>query len=153
MAVVTKYSSARRDPSVGKTPKAYIARAELLNSAGIAAIANGDSANSVIYFGTVPSSARLSAISAIRCTAVTGAAMNLGFDVTGKGAVLAAAQSLATAGSFSATSVLTAADLNKRVWELCGYTADPGSEIDVIGTLTAGATAAGTVAVDLFWGA
>lgn len=149
MAVVTKYSQAARDPSAGKTPKAYHTRASVRAMVGSIAVANGDSIASKFYIGKIASNARLLPSSTLRYTAITSGATNLGFDITDKGAVLVSAQSIASAGSSSAVAAVAVADLVKPLWQLAGYTQDPGTELDIVATLTAAAAAAGTLVVDL----
>lgn len=149
MAIVTKYSSALRDPSVGKAPKALVANAVRRGVFGSVAVANGDSIGSKFYFGKVPSSARIEATSMLRYTAITSGAMNVGFDISGKEAALVSAQSIASAGSTSLTAAVALADLGKPAWQIAGYTSDPCTALVIVGTLSAAAAAAGTVVADI----
>lgn len=149
MPVVTKYSNAARDPATAKTPKGMDTEGTVKSLFAQLAVANGDSANSVFYFGKLPSNARILPDSHLHTTAITGAAINIGFAVNALPAALSAAQSLAAAGSFALIPAVTVANQVKKVWQLAGYTSDPGTMIDIIGTLTAGATAAGTFNINL----
>lgn len=166
MAVVTVKSTAITNadakPKQFSTPN--IARGKLHQSIGVAAVANGDSIASQYRLCRVLSGDRLGTL-ALFCTAITGASANIGLyetndngggpvvtaTVTGtqSAAILAAAQSLATAlnGVNITYSVTTLANMEKKVWELLGFTTDPGRSFDLVVTLTAAATAAGTVGV------
>lgn len=164
MAVVTVKSTAITNADA--KPKAFstpnIARGKLHQSIGVAAVANGDSIASQYRLARVLSGDRLATLS-LFCSAITSAAANIGLmetndnggsyvvtaTVTGtqSAAIFAAAQSLASAlnGQNITYSVTTLANMEKRVWELLGFTSDPGRSFDLTVTLTAAATAAGTV--------
>lgn len=160
MAVVnvksTAVTNADATPKVLSTPN--IARGKLHQSIGVAAVANGDSIASTYRLCRVLSGDRISTLS-LFCTAITAAAANIGLyetldngglvanGVAGNAAIFAAAQSLAAAlnGVVVTYSVTTLANMEKRVWELLGLSADPRKSYDLVLTLTAAATAAGTV--------
>lgn len=163
MAVVTVKSTALTNadatPQVLNTP--IIQRGRRNTSVGFAAVANGDSIASQYRLLRVRSSDRLASMT-LFCTAITSAAANLGlYETTANGgaaavtptygsgaaACFAAAQTLASAlNALNVTySVTTLAQMEKRVWELLGFTSDPGKDFDLVLTLTAAATAAGTV--------
>lgn len=166
MAVVnvksTAITNADAKPKVFSTPN--IARGKLHQSVGVAAVANGDSIGSTYRLCRILSGDRLATL-AIFCSAITSAAANVGlyetldnggapvvspsFTGTQAAAMLAAAQSLAAAlnGVNITYSVTTLANMEKKVWELLGFTSDPGRSFDLVLTLTAAATAAGTVGV------
>jgi hypothetical protein len=91
------------------------------------------------------------------CDAITSAAGDLGLYRTASdgGAVVsqtlfASAQSIASAITLG-TNVRfeqdDVANVEKRVWELLGLSADPNLEYDVTLTLTAAATAGGTISL------
>ncbi len=61
---------------------------------------------------------------------------------------LLAAKTLAVAGS-SALTGIDIANLPKPLWQLAGYTEDPGGDLTIIGTLNQAAGAAGTVTLSL----
>jgi len=164
MAVVnvksTAITNADAKPKVFSFPN--VARGKLHQSRGICAVANGDSIGSTYRFARVLSGDLVSSL-ALYCTAITAAAANIGlyetldngalpvvspnFTGTAAAAMFAAAQSLATAlnGVNITYSVTTLANSEKRVWELLGFTSDPGKSYDLVATLTAAATAAGTI--------
>ena len=150
MAVVTKYSSAMPDPTTYPAqPKSVNVEGRVKSLFGSVAVANGDSIASQFFVGKIPSHARILPSSAVHCTAVTGAAINFGFDISGKAAVLLAAQTIATAAKLPATAAVAVADQSKFAWELAGYAQDPGTQLTLVAALTAAATAAGTVVFDI----
>jgi hypothetical protein len=164
MAVVniksTAVTNAEKVPKTLSTPN--ISRGKLHQSVGVVAVGAADSIASAYRLCRVLSGDRIATL-ALFCTAITSAAANIGLyetldngglppitpTLTGTQAasVLAAAQSLATAlnGVNITYSVTTLANMEKRVWELLGLTADPGKSYDLVLTLTAAATAAGTL--------
>jgi hypothetical protein len=91
------------------------------------------------------------------CDAITGAAGDLGlYRTPGDGgalvsaALFASAQSVATAITLGTNIRFEQDDIanaEKRIWELLGLAADPNLEYDVALTLTAAATAGGTLAL------
>lgn len=164
MAVVNKSSAAltARDATPSQTNSTQastkVATGRVKESLGVVAVANGDSATSVLRFFSVLSSWRVSEL-LLSCTAITSAAADIGlYDLptVNAGAVVdadlfASAQSLAAA--LDRTSVLresatvTVAKLEQPIWQLLGLSADPGKWYDVAATLTADATAAGDAAL------
>lgn len=162
MAVVNTKSNAvtigdSRPPTANQevSPKYHGGR--LKESVGFVAAGSADSIGSTYRLARVHSSVRVSAV-LLSCTAVTGAAADIGICETadnGGAAVdadlFASAQTLASA--LTGTDVTHEAgtigpdDIEKPLWQLLGLTSDPGKLYDVTATLTAAATAAGTVAV------
>lgn len=94
-------------------------------------------------------------------TAITSAAGDIGlYRTTADGGAVVdadfftAAASLATASAGTNViggNVLAPANREKRLWEALGLAADPVTYYDVAVTLTAAATAAGTVGIQLSW--
>lgn len=123
-------------------------------SVGVVEVANGDSIGSTLRFVRVHSSWRPSSIR-LFCDAVTSAAADLGlYDINsaGGGAIdvdcFATAQSLATAITTGTEVMYEALNIDqseKMYWEIAGLTSDPSKHMDIVFTLTAAATAAGTV--------
>jgi hypothetical protein len=124
--------------------------------AGTVEAVNGDSIGSTYRFFRVGSWMRPVSLT-LFCDALTGGAADLGLyrAAADGGAVVdadifATAQSVASANAtgiqvrFEADDV---ANVEKRIWELLGLTADPNLEYDVALTLTAGVTASGTLAL------
>lgn len=164
MAVVNKLSAAlaQRDgiPSQLNSNSAptKLATGRVKESIGVIAVANADSAASVLRFFTIHSSWRVSSV-VLACTAITGAAADIGlYDLPTRnaGAVVDAdffgsAVDLATAQEVTnvlrESGLITVDKLEWPVWRLLGLAADPGVYYDVAATLTAAATAAGSVAL------
>lgn len=167
MAVVTTKSTALTNadatPQIQNTP--LIHRGRRNTSVGFVAVGAADSIASQYRLTRVRSSDRIASI-ALFCSAITSAAANIGlYETTANGgaaavtptygsgaaACFAAAQSLASAlnGVNVTYSVTTLAQMEKRVWELLGFTSDPGKDFDLVLTLSAAATAAGTLGVHL----
>ena len=124
--------------------------------AGTVEAVNGDSIGSTYRFFRVGSWMRPVSLT-LFCDALTGGAADLGLyrAAADGGAVVsqslfASAQSIASANvagiqaRFEADDV---ANVEKRIWELLGLTADPNLEYDVALTLTAGISASGTLAL------
>lgn len=120
-------------------------------------LANGDSIASTYRLVRLPSNARVISIGLL-CDAITSGAADFGLYQTAAngGAVVdvdcyATAQSIASAITtvrnniaFEARNIDAAAN---RVWQDGGLTADTQREYDLVMTLTAATTAAGTVTV------
>jgi hypothetical protein len=124
--------------------------------AGTVEAVNGDSIGSTYRFFRVGSWMRPVTLT-LYCDALTGGAADLGlYRAAADGGALvdadlfASAQSIASANAtgiqarFEADDV---ANVEKRIWELLGLTADPNLEYDVALTLTAGISASGTIAL------
>lgn len=156
MAVVALKSTAVTNSDAHTSNTSYIANGHNRNSVGMIAVANGDSIASTYRLVRIPSGARMSAVR-LACTAITSAAGDIGLYQTADngGAVVdadffVAAQSIAsalTATDVIGGNVLTPANREKRVWEAIGLTADPQRDYDIAVTLTAAATAAGSMAL------
>jgi hypothetical protein len=124
--------------------------------AGTVEAVTGDSIGSTYRFFRVGSWMRPVSFT-LFCDALTGGAADLGlYRAAADGGALvsaglfATAQSIATANAtginvrFEADDV---ANVEKRIWELLGLTADPNLEYDIALTLTAGISASGTLAL------
>lgn len=164
MAVVNKLSAAlaQRDgvPSQTNSTQAStkVATGRVKESIGVIAVANGDSATSVLRFFSIHSSWRVSQL-LLSCSAVTGAAANIGlYDLPTVNAgaavnatLFASAQSLASALDAATvlrqSTTISVDKLEQPIWKLLGLTVDPGKWFDVGAALTADATAAGNVAL------
>lgn len=160
MAVVTTKSSAitNRDATppvkngLNQGPRAKYEQVATLE------LANGDSIGSKLILASVPSNARMSALWLL-CDAITSGAADFGIYRTTQdgGAVVdadcfASAQSIATgitAGTniLHESGVLDISELEQPLWQILGLTSDPGVMYDVVATLTAATTAAGTLTV------
>ena len=117
-------------------------------------VTNGDSIGSTFRFFSIPSNARVQSLK-VFCDAITSGATDIGLYQTTQygGAVVdanayASAQTIATANVLGIETAFEARNIDKvanRVWQDAGLTADPTREYDIVGTLTAAATATGTL--------
>lgn len=128
---------------------------------GYAAIANGDSIGSTYRVGRVRTSDRMRSIELLNDAIATSGAADIGAYRTAAagGAVIdadcwasAVALTSARTAPLDATFEAGAAgglntNIEKRIWEVLGFTSDPMIEVDVVLTLTAAAGGAGNVAV------
>ena len=156
MAVVTTKTTAITALDANSSKSAVIGEA-LRVAVGTVEVANGDSIGSKLVLLRLPSHARVSSLE-LSCDAITSAAADVGlYDIAANGGAVVdadlfgSAVSLATA--IDKTNVLceaVSADIQKvcngaRLWERLGLSADPNKVYDVVLTLTAAATAAGSV--------
>lgn len=152
MGIVKKYADSARDPSVVPAPviPSAIVNGRNRSLVGTVEIANGDSATSIVVFGSLPSSARIRPSSKLFYDAITGVnSFSLG-DASYPAALVNAAD-IHLAGSASAVSAVDIAKYTQPLWQILGYAADPGGLITLIGTLGFDATAAGTITLVLDW--
>lgn len=161
MAVVQKKSSPITNADAGVLSDARVYRGTPRVAVGAVEVANGDSIGSTLRLCRVPSNARINRV-LISCDAITSAAADIGIYKTAAegGAVVdadffASAQSIATALVHSdvtheadpadAGAGYGLADTEKPLWQALGLTEDPKIEYDITATLTAAATADGTL--------
>lgn len=159
MAVVTKYGNGFKDPaSLNLVEPVYAeGRVRAIGGSNIA-VANGDSANSLHYYGKIASNAIILPNSTLYHEALTGLSdYDLGLykdgsaAATGSEDILADGLDLTSAGSKSAVAAIATANYHKRLWELLGLASDPGVEYDVVGTMKAAASAAGVIQGFLYY--
>lgn len=146
-------------PSTNVATKLLTGR--LKSSVGVVEVANGDSIGSTLRLAKVHSSHRINRV-LISCDAITSAAADIGIydEARAGGAVVdvdffGSAVSIATALVHSdvtheadpadAGAGYGHADVEKPLWQALGLTADPGKWYDLVATLTAAATATGTL--------
>jgi len=163
MAVVTPSSAAIVNANANIHNNARVVKSPLLEGVGMYEVANGDSIASIYRLVRVPSNARISQI-LLSCDAITSAAADVGiYQTAGNGGAVvdvdffASAQSIASAllntditseaDPADAGAGFGKADAEKALWEALGLTVDPGIEYDIAATLTAAATAAGTLSL------
>lgn len=146
-AVVTLYGPGYKDPaSIQLVSPAFAegrVRALIL---GPTTITNGNSINSKIYLGKMPSNAiPLFGMASLAHEAVAGVtSFDIGLERDGtvvNANVLAAALDISTAGTKDPFAGIAIADRGKRLWELLALASDPGCEYDVVAKLNAAATA------------
>ncbi|MDR1276572.1 MAG: hypothetical protein LBL72_09375 [Candidatus Accumulibacter sp.] len=141
------------DAKPGVAVPTRVGGGRLYESVGVVAVESGDAAGSVYRLVRVASSARVSQV-LLYNDAITGAAANIGvYEVEGVDGgtavgetLFASAKSLATANSGIDTAIAPSA-VEKPLWEALGLSEDPGRNYDIAVTLSAAATAAGSVAL------
>ena len=156
MAVVTVKSSLITARDSGGKSSLSTGPRRLYDQADTVEVTNGDSIGSKFILGSVPSSASMREL-VVLCDAITSAAADFGlYRTTADGGAVvdvdlfASAQSIATAIT-TGTNVLhesgnlDVANLAKPLWQILGLTSDPQLMYDVVATLTAAATASGTL--------
>lgn len=163
MAVVNTKSSAitALDAVPSKKLATIVAGGRLRERVGTLEVANGDSIGSTLRLARVRSSDRISRL-LLSCDAITSAAADVGiYDTAENGGLVIDADFFASAQSLAAALVnqdisheadaadagagFGLADVEKPLWQALGLSADPNKDYDVVATLTAAATAAGTV--------
>lgn len=164
MAVVTVKSGAitNRDALPRVLTNSRIAAGALKAFIATVEAANGDSIGSKYIMGSVPSNACGEKLK-LYCDAITSGAADIGIykSTADGGAVVdvdfyASAQSIAAAittgtevqheaDATDAGAGFGLADLEKPLWQRLGLSADPGLMYDIVLTLTAATTAAGTI--------
>lgn len=156
MAVVTVKSSLITARDSGGKSSLSTGPRRLYDQTDTVEVTNGDSIGSKYILGSVPSSASMREL-IVLCDAITSAAADFGLYRTTAdgGAVVDAdffgsAVSIATAITLGTnvlheSGVLDIANLAKPLWQILGLTSDPQLMYDVVATLTAAATASGTL--------
>lgn len=161
MAVVALKSTIITNADASARTSVTLQGGRVRSQAATVEVANGDSIGSTFRMFRVPSNARVERIE-VHCDAITSAAADIGLYQTAAngGAVVdvdayASAQSIATAITLVANNAAFEARnidaIEKRVFEDAGLTTDPQREYDIALTLTAAATAAGTVSAILHY--
>lgn len=151
----TVIANADSVPSVINT--AQIANGRVRHARGKAAVDAAASIGSTYRLMRVKSNDMIDQLR-LHCTAITAAAADIGlYRIAADGgavvnaSLFASAQSLAAALAgtdvTSESGIITVANMEKPLWELAGFTSDPQCDFDVTVTLTAAATAAGTLAL------
>ena len=165
MAVVTVKSTAitARDGTPPSKPGLGLGSRRQYSFVGTVEVTNGDSIGSKYVLGSVPSSARMSMLVKLS-DAITSAAADFGlYRTTQDGgaavsaSVFGSAVSLASADTTGTnvlheSGTLDIAYIEKPLWQVLGLSADPGLVYDVVATLTAAATASGTLSVRCVFG-
>jgi hypothetical protein len=124
--------------------------------AGTVEAVTGDSIGSTYRFFRIGSWVRPISF-VLFCDAITSAAADLGLYRTASDGGAVVSQALFGSAVSIASAITTGtnirfeqddiANVEKRVWELLGLSADPNLEYDVALTLTAAATASGTISL------
>ena len=121
-------------------------------------VTNGDSIASKFVLMQIPSSARMSEL-IVFCDAITSAAADFGiYQTTANGGAVVDADAFGSAVSIASaittgtnilheSGVLDISEVEQPLWQVLGLTADPVRMYDLVATLTAAATASGTLTV------
>ncbi|MBN9000358.1 MAG: hypothetical protein J0H54_13515, partial [Rhizobiales bacterium] len=150
MAVVTKYGNGYPAPGALVAVDALDAEASVKCIYSKISIANGDSANSKLYLGRVPSNARILPSSTLYHEGVTSVNdFDVGFDNDADALVDGA--DISTAGTKSLVSAIATGNLGKRAWEMAGLASDPGGRLDVFATMKVAATAAKVIEAFIYY--
>lgn len=161
MAVELISATPISNADAGIFTNANVIRGILKEAVGKCEVDSAASIDSIYRLNRVPSNARISQV-LLSCDAITSGAGDIGVYKTAHdgGAVVdvdhfASAQSIATALVHSditheadpadGAAGFGKADTEKMLWESLGLTTDPKIEYDIAITLTAAATAAGTL--------
>lgn len=161
MAVVTTKSTVitNRDASPAVINDNRLHRGVLKSSFGYVSVNNGDSIASKFVLASMSSSAIVKSV-LLTCTAITSGAGDIGvYRNTADGGAVVSANLFATAQSIAAalnnTEVINQSGNNtllKReqpLWQAAGLTSDPMVTLDIVMTLTAATTAAGTLGLEV----
>lgn len=170
MAVVTVKSTqiTNRDASPRTINNPGFTAGQLQQFVATAEAANGDSIASKYILGQIPSNA-CGEIVKLYCDAITSGAADIGIyrttvdggavvdvDFYGSAVSIAAAIIVGTEQQHEADPTDAGvgnglADLEKPLWQRLQLAADPGVMYDVVLTLTAATTAAGTIGLRVQW--
>lgn len=164
MGVVTTKSASitNRDAVPSVLSNAAITRGAQQKALGVVAAVSGDSIASKYLFCSVPSNAIVSSVT-VSCPDIgTTGTMDLGLykSTADGGAVVSVAFFQAAIDVHSGAlaksqvvngNIITVANMEKRLWEHLGLSADPGLMYDVVGTLAAAQDASGAICVEVLF--
>lgn len=154
MAIVKRYGSGIVDPATLRRVGAINAENKPSHGFSVVGIEAGDNAGSTFPLITLPSSARLLSLSSLAHTAITGlTSLHIGLTdgTTTVAAALASALNVAGAGTKAVNAAVATANLDRRLWQLLGLSADPGRQLEIFVTMNTDATAAGTLVAQFYW--
>lgn len=139
----------------------YLAGGSLRMSIGYVEVAAADSDASTYRFVRLPSNAVIFRLEILNDAIAGGTSYDAGlYKTAAAGGAAVDADVFATAIDMSVArtlpqdamfEVLDIANVEKRLWELAGLTADPMCEYDVVLTANTVGSAAGTIAVRVVW--
>lgn len=150
MTVYTRYGNAVKDPAAINAVASIDAEAQVRSAYSKISVAS-DGATSSHLLARLPSNCRLLPSSIAYFSALTGLTsydVGIGLNgtvISGKAAVLVAAEDIHLAGNVSLVKAVAAGSLGKKLWEHAGYTSDPGGMLDIIGTVNNAASTTGTI--------
>lgn len=163
MATVTVKSTGitNRDADPQVFNNSYTQNAQVKETVATLEIGTGDDIGSKYLLGSIPSGARMSDILISSDDMGTATAADIGlYQTTKNGSAVVDADFFASALSLSGgalihsanmheSGVLGVEDIEKRIWEALGLTADPFVDYDVAATLTAAADTGGTLSMQI----
>lgn len=162
MSVVSRKSAVitARDQSIRALSDGELFNGRKKVAKGLVSITSGDSTGSKLFFCPLPSSAVVLSVKVSAPDIGTTTAFDLGlYKSTLDGGAVVDADFFKAAvdvhsGAISKSevvngNVITVANMEKRVFEHLGLSADPSLQYDVVGTLTGDADAAGAVFVEI----
>lgn len=152
MAVVTKTAKEMPDQNAPRPKRAdvHLMHSVLRACCFTAEIANGDSAGSKYLVAKVPSHARISKLSAIHSSGITGVTdADLGSSDDPDG--IADGQTLAGTQTYSLAGAITPAKATMMLWQVLGLEKDPKKELELYLTINTAATADGVAVVELVY--
>lgn len=156
MTVFTRYGNAVKDPTSIRPSESIDAEGVSRDSYSKISVVSDDS-TSVHVLARLPSNARLKPGSTLYYSALTGlTSYSVGLGVNGaivnaKTAALVSAEDIHLAGSVLLSKAIAAGSLGKKLWDLAGYSSDPGGMIDIIGTTGANCSTTGTIEAFIGW--
>lgn len=160
MAVVNVKSNllTNRDTIPRINSPVHLIGGQIITQVATVEVTNGDSIASTFRLFQVPSNAIVDELT-IFCDAITSAAADFGlYQTTDNGGAVvdadayASAQTIATANVLGIQVMFEARNIDKienRVWQDASLTADSQRMYDIVATLTAAATATGTLSARL----
>lgn len=152
MADITRYASGLEKTVLDTShmEAASVAGGRLRRHIDSLETVSGDSSDMRYLMVRLPADAVISSLSTLHHDAISGLT-NVSFGDDNDPDGLMSASSLAAAGSKSLLSAVNIASLGKRLWELLGYSEDPGGELELSLYLNSTVSVAGTVLLDLYY--
>lgn len=157
MAVVNVKSTSVNGADTGARASINVGPRRLYEDVATVEITNGDSIASTYRLARVPSSVRMSAL-LIKCDAIAGAVADFGvYRTAADGGAVVDADAFGSAVALTSaivaqpldvlheSGVLDISEIEQPLWQVLGFTSDPQCQFDIAATLTAAATASGTL--------
>ncbi len=152
MAVVNKTAAEMPDQNAAKPKRAdvHLMHSVLRACCFTAEITNGDSAGSKWLVAKVPSHARISKLSAIHSSGITGVT-DADLGSADAPAAITDGQTLAGTQTYSLAGAITPAKATQLLWQVLGLAKDPRKELEIYLTINTAATADGIAVVELVY--
>jgi len=146
-----RYGDGVKDPAAVRPASSIDAEGAVRCAYSKVTAAADEQSGSTHILARLPSNARILPASTIFFAALTGiTTYGIGLGVAGavvnsKTSTLNSGLDIHTAGNAVIGAALAAGSRGKKLWDLAGYTSDPGGMIDIIGTTGADASAGGAI--------